>query len=481
MFISSSVIPGRNPLRRFAVFMLFLISMTACRAPTPAEQVLLQKFVEGGDAQDVPQSVIDQLSSTADMASSEVAGRYLATARIPTVGACLYPRRGQYMGFSHFPNHRSQQQLDADVAQAYERWKSKYLIRIPPDSSVGPTLFRVSFGQAEPERTVSEGQAYGMLLAALMAGYDQEAQQIFDGLYAFAQAHPSNMDDRLMAWTVPNEGTAAAFDAEADIAYALMLADATWTGSSSINYRVEADSRLAALLERTIGPQSSLPMLGDWVDPWGEQYNQFTPRSSDLIAFYFRAFARYTDNTRWDEVADASVSLISQFQTRKPDATALLPDFIRVTQTPEYKVQAAAPGFLEGDFDGAYYYNAGRVPWRIGLDALVSGDAESVRQLSRFAEFTQAEMKEAGPLGLRGGYYLNGEMIDDYFSVFFASPLAISLMGEETAQAELNTLYDAVFEAEEDYYQDSVSLLSLIVLTGNFWDPTVEGCISRQP
>ena len=47
--------------------------------------------------------------------------------------------------------------------------------------------------------TVSEAHGYGMMLAALMAGYDPEAQSIFDGLFAFYRDHPSSLTPGLMA------------------------------------------------------------------------------------------------------------------------------------------------------------------------------------------------------------------------------------------------------------------------------------------
>jgi hypothetical protein len=39
-------------------------------------------------------------------------------------------------------------------------------------------------------------------------------------------------------------------------------------------------------------------------------------------------------------------------------------------------------------------------------------------------------------------------------------------------QQWLNALYDAVSNVSEDYFEDSVTLLCLLVLTRNFWDPT---------
>ena len=70
-----------------------------------------------------------------------------------------------------------------------------------------------------------------------------------------------------MSWQVPGEpeGSASAFDGDADIAYALLLADAQWGSGGSIDYAREARTMIAGILESTIGPDSRLPMLGDWV------------------------------------------------------------------------------------------------------------------------------------------------------------------------------------------------------------------------
>ena len=39
-------------------------------------------------------------------------------------------------------------------------------------------------------------------------------------------------------------------------------------------------------------------------------------------------------------------------------------------------------------------------------------------------------------------------------------------------QAWLDDLYEAVRASDEAYYEDTVSLLCLLALTGTFWDPT---------
>jgi len=44
--------------------------------------------------------------------------------------------------------------------------------------------------------------------------------------------------------------------------------------------------------------------------------------------------------------------------------------------------------------------------------------------------------------------------------------------GPPAQQSWLNELYDAVRLSDESYYEDSISLLCLLVMTGNYWSPT---------
>ena len=48
-------------------------------------------------------------------------------------------------------------------------------------------------------------------------------------------------------------------------------------------------------------------------------------------------------------------------------------------------------------------------------------------------------------------------------------------MTEPSQQQWLNDVYDSVRGIHEDYYEDSVTLLCLLVMTGNYWDPTTIG------
>lgn len=382
-----------------------------------------------------------------------------------------FPQHTPYAPNTILPNHRTQEQLDNDLRTFYDYWKAAYLVEAGPSAN-GPTMYRIAFGKdgAAHDRTVSEGQGYGMVILPLIAGYDPDAQAIFDGLWEFVRAHPSENDPRLMDWNIPDpQGNASAFDGDVDIALGLLLADAQWGSSGRINYQAEAQQLIAAILDSTIGPESRLPLLGDWVNPSGSPHNQYTPRSSDFVLANFRAFAQATNDPVWNEIIQQSHTLMQEIQSSHSPETGLLPDFI-ILEGQQY--QPAPPNFLENTTDGAYYYNAGRTPWRVGLDALLSDDPTSRAIVQKISHWIQAET-DSTPTNIRAGYELNGTPLPNssYFTTFFAAPFTIAAMTDPAQQQWLNTLYDAVYNRQENYYEDSVNLLCLLIVTGNFWVP----------
>lgn len=401
----------------------------------------------------------------------------MATA--PTEIARPFPQHVAYVAGSIGPTHRSQAQLDADTLSYYRRWVSHYLVPAGLMAG-GRPRYRVLIDRDPASRTVSEGMGYGMIAVAYMAGADPAARARFDGQYAFVQDHPSEIDPRLMDWSVPADesldpnGNDSAFDGDCDIAYALLLASAQWGDGGRVDYAAEAAVRIAAIMDSTIGPNSSLPFLGDWGDSQGATYNEYTPRTSDFIIGHFRAFGRFSGDSRWDDVAAACSNAAGFVQATYSPATGLLPDFLVPVSPTDHTLQPAPPNFLEGPNDGDYSYNAARDPWRIGVDALLNGDAASWSQAAAIATWVHS-VTLGDPNAIHAGYRLNGHPIpgSNFFSAAFVAPIAVASMLDPPLQTDLNTLYDAVRSSDDNYYEDSLALLSLIVMSGNWWDPTL--------
>ncbi len=401
-----------------------------------------------------------------------------------------FPQHLDYGPDSILPNQYPREWMDDDVRDFYDYWKQEYVVSAGADTTGNP-MSRIAFGHhSEVDEnsnplypiTVSEGQGYGMLITALMAGHDPDAQPRFDALLRFAERHPSHIDHHLMGWCVPKNNpvcqseddpqaeTDSAFDGDADIAYALLLADRQWGSQGAIDYASMARTRIQAIMASTIGPNSRLPLLGDWVDPSGPIYNQYTQRTSDFMPETFRAFQQFTGNSAWRQVLDTTRATAFWLQRHFSRSAGLFPDFVVPRSPRNHKPKPAPSNFLEASTDGQYAYNAARVPLRFGLDALLNGNAAS-RHIARTIS-AWARNHHADPSHIVDGYNLNGYPLPDRgFSSAFVAPLGVAAMTDPAHQDWLNQLYDRVNQEHENYYEDSLDLLSLLAMTGNFWRP----------
>ena len=397
---------------------------------------------------------------------------FVANAQSQSVPSRPFPQHAKYAPGTIKPTNDTQAQQDTDVRKAYAKWKTSFVFPV----TATPAQYRIAFGKAKPNRTktVSEGQGYGMVIVALMAGEDKQAQSVFDGLWRFVRAHPSSGDSRLMAWEIPTakgDSPDSAFDGDADIAYALLLADKQWGSTGGINYHMEALNLIAAIKASTIGPNSHLPLLGDWVK--GSDHTEWQTRSSDFMYGHFRTFGRLTKDIAWTQVVTATQEAAASLQSVFSPKTGLLPDFIVAKTMNPFVPQPAPPKFLEEVTDGAYAYNACRDPWRIGTDALINNDAESMAQARKISSWI-ASVTGGDPSKIRAGYQLSGAPTkgSDYFTTAFVAPFGVAAMTQPSQQIWLNKIYAAIRSQSEDYFEDSINLLCLLVMTGNFWDPS---------
>ncbi|GAA2240165.1 glycosyl hydrolase family 8 [Herbiconiux moechotypicola] len=361
---------------------------------------------------------------------------------------------------------------DSATADAYDDWKAAYL-EAGTATLCGVGRYYVDASTSTDSLVVSEGQGYGMVVVASMAGHDPAARTLFDGLYRYVLDHPSESDPGLMAWrqdeTCASEpgNASAATDGDLDIAYGLLLADTQWGSVGAIDYAGEALRILTALRASAINPETLLPQLGDWTTP-GDEY-WYAVRSSDLMVDHFFAFQNATGDAYWGQVARASLDLIETMQAEYAPETGLLPDFIVDTDgTP-----APAPaGFLESPDDGAYGWNATRVPWRLASAALLSGDERSAAAAGRIASWTIGAT-DAHPSRIRAGYTLGGTPLVDYGDIAFTAPLGAGAAADSAQQSWVNAVWKVLGSSPAGgYYSDSLRLQVMMLLSGNVWPPT---------
>ena len=380
-----------------------------------------------------------------------------------------FPQHTEYAGTHIKPNQYTQEELDSQVIAFYEKWKAKYLINGCEDNH-----YYVFFDSGNT-LTVSEAMGYGMMIIPLMTGYDENSKIYFDGLYRYYKAHSSGINPRLMSWKqitgcINADGNDSASDGDIDIAFGLLLAHSQWGSWGNINYFEEGKLMIEAIMEDDIHNDYFSVKLGDWVNPG--PYARGT-RTSDFIFDHFRLFQCATKNNNWNTVIDTSYYYMQQMQENYSQTTGLLPDFIEdINTTP----RPADPNFLEGNGDGQYSYNACRDPWRVATDFLISGDERANAITIKINQWLMTDC-ENNVSNVKSGYKLDGTVTGNWQDLSFIAPFTVGAMTDTENQQWLNDLYDKTLSMSFNgggYYGNSLKLLSMLTISGNYWVPSCE-------
>jgi len=367
------------------------------------------------------------------------------------------------------PNQQTQQQLNNDVISAYTDWKNNYLMASSVTSG-GYYVYTsgVTGDDVVDPITCSEAHGYGMMTVALMAGYDSNAKTYFDGLYKMYNAHRSPINDNLMAWAIgrseePQDcGTSAATDGDMDIAYGLLLAHYQWGSNGTINYLAEAQRIINNGVKGSeVSTSTYRTLLGDWSS------DQYATRSSDWMTDHFRAFSTATGDSFWNNVAGTSYGIINRMHSNYSQNTGLVPDFVIGNPA-----QPAPPNYLEFEEDGDYGYNACRYPWRIATDYALFGTPDAKTAMNKLISWLKTKTSN-NPNNITACYKLSDgtALHPDETSMAFTSPFIAACIVDSAHQDYLNQGWNLIKSSREDYYADSISLLCMILISGNWWAP----------
>ncbi len=231
---------------------------------------------------------------------------------------------------------------------------------------------------------VSEGVGYGMLMAVLMN--DQPA---FDAIFNAANTYLWKERAGLYHWRADNTGGitghGSATDADEDIALALIFAhqrvlNGEWSPSATVPYDERANTSIDAIFKREI-------YHGQYIIPGNEWYvdGQVITNPSYFMPAWYRIYDAFQGTDRWAAVIDQGYETIF--------ATEGAPRGL----TPDWSQADGAPAFPWCENGGStvamencryeMYYDAIRVPWRVGMDCLWFGEPRACKWANRGADF----------------------------------------------------------------------------------------------
>jgi endo-1,4-beta-D-glucanase Y len=376
-----------------------------------------------------------------------------------------FPQNLNYPGCIK-PSHVTQADINNSIKSYYDYWKRTYVKQsngVTPGG--GYYVFTRGTGGSGNEITTSEAHGYGMIIFALMAGYEGQAKQYFDGMFNMFDKHRSTGDPDNMSWVIDKSELTSkdqdnASDGDMDIAYALLLAHYQWGSNGKINYLNQAKRLINnGIKERNMSPSTKRVLLGGW------STNQNATRTSDWMIDHFMAYREVAGDEFWNDATHTVYDLIKQITAEYSPETGLVPDF--VVGSP---ARPARPMFLEAATDGDYSWNACRYPWRLATAFAHYGSPETQAAANKVVNWLKKKT-EANPARIKAGYKLDGTQLVNYSSLAFTSPFIAACIVDGSHQSYLNAGWDTIINWREGYYGDTINLLSMLLISGNWWVP----------
>ena len=401
----------------------------------------------------------------------------------------------------------TQEKAAKEFNERYGEWKAKFIT----GDGVQSGELRIQRGGSDNFDTVSEGQAYGMIIEAhkgnkadfdamrnyakrMMAEKTAYRNKIDPKDYAsyIAKNHllEPGMQTDLMPWRDQKDGTikdrkidiGAARDPDLDMAYAPIAADTKW-GKEDPSYKKDALKMISLVMQKEVEKGTFIPKPGEWGGSGkeGEPGLEYDPMA-DIVNIsyfspaYYELFYQYTNDEGWKKVAESSNQIIQNVYAANEGAnkTGLLPNWTKANGTPLDKPYSE---WAKSD----YGYDACRIPLRQGLAKLwypdkpeVAGPADSV--LKRQNAFFDS----VGPENIADGYKLDGTRTDigKWNVPSFVTTAAVGEYASGDAKHSEEMLKHAIYlrkqPSKDGYYHESLHLLSVLAISGKMINPYVE-------
>jgi endo-1,4-beta-D-glucanase Y len=340
------------------------------------------------------------------------------------------------------------------LIEAYQNWKATFVVADGSNQRV-----------QRPENnndSVSEGIAYGMLIAVYM-----NDQTLFNGLFGFWKSHaaagPSNAP--LMDWKA-GSGNGSAVDADEDAAFALIQASKQWSGGT---YAADGLAMIKAIFSNEVESGTLA------IKPGNNFGGNALTNPSYFAPAYYRVFATLDTGDNWAGVITKTYSMLNAIK----GSNGVVPGWCTNGCT--------AAGSNGQANDPYYQYDAHRTPWRIGLDACWNGasDAQNYAKLITGFFATQATngMGRVVDIYQTNGTPLTGAKYNSMSIIGTAGAGAMYSAGSTATHKQFldrawRFLLDASYTPDPTfrggatgaytYYNATVGLLTALTLSGNF-------------
>ena len=390
-----------------------------------------------GGAAGAPDGGARDANATADAAADA------GTRFVPGLGMCVLPPAAS----------------DAALQAAYARWKTDL---VTSDGAGGFQRVKRPNSGNPFNSSNSEGIGYGMIAAVYL-----DDQTLFDNLWKYEQLWIQS--DGLMNWEINPQGTAAsgtgaATDGDEDMAFALVMADKRWGGRGSLatSYLDAAKKQIGLIWTNEVDHN-----LGDVLAPGDQFGGAQIINISYLAPAYYRIFGRVTGNVDdWNRVVESSYRVLeAALNMANGNASNGL--------VPAWSTPAGVPMAPPGKPTN-YQLDSCRTPFRIAQDDCWFAEPRALAYVQKISGFYAG----IGATHLVDGYALDGTPMPNTGLALaaFVGPAGVAAMATPPDFKLRDDAYAAVASltllGDSLYYNESWTVLSLLMMTGHLADLT---------
>lgn len=315
--------------------------------------------------------------------------------------------------------------------------------------------FKVVSPEIDGGAVVSEGIAYGMLIAVFM-----NDQPLFDGLLKYWKDHPSGQS-MLMTWKIPG-GSNSATDSDEDTAFALIQASKQWGG----NYLNDAKTVLTQMAANDLTAENILK-------PGNAFGGADLTNPSYFAPAYYRLFATVdtANAAKWNGVAASVYTYLNKIE----GDNGLVPAWCQSSCSTR-----GGGGYTDAE---KYQYDSHRTPWRMALDVCWNNNADAKDYVNKITKTFVSKSDTEGLGAIFDIYDGSGTQktgaSKNSMSIIGTAAVGAMATGDASHKAFLDRAYRFLIDASYNtdpsyrqsgytYYNATVGLLTALTLTGNF-------------
>jgi endo-1,4-beta-D-glucanase Y len=351
----------------------------------------------------------------------------------------------------------------ADAQASYQKWKTDLLTA---DGAGGFLRVKRPNSGTQINSSNSEGIAYGMEIAVYM-----DDQATFDKVWQYEQIHRGG--NGLMDWEIGPDGgvlgSGAATDGDEDMAFALVMADKKWGGQGSLSdtYLNHAKKLIDLIWQHEVDHgRNDVLMPGDQF-AGGQVIN-----ISYFAPAYYRIFGQVTGKTaEWGRTVEATYDVLeATLNASNKNATNGL--------VPAWSTPAGAPMAPAGSGHPTHHQlDSCRTPFRLAQDYCWFNEPRALSYLQKISTFYAG----IGAANLVDGYNLDGTIFSGatLHLAAFVGGAGVGAMAVPSQSKLRDEAYTAIAAWQpllggSLYYNESWSMLSLLMMTGRFVDLTAK-------